>query len=149
MSTRANLEQACSDLAGGQLPDQAGRRLVVRAVRSFMETPSRARDTMLRTEGIRERDRLLFELALNHYADLRGVRARVPVKRLTTAPGHTLQRNHTRTVAPCPTEALLLYSAPSRAPVSHRAPWPGRQGRVGTPPGGGGRFRGPSPALFT
>ncbi len=116
MSTRANLEQACSDLAGGQLPDQAGRRLVVRAVRSFMETPSRARDTMLRTEGIRERDRLLFELALNHYADLRGVRARVPVKRLTTAPGHTLQRNHTRTVAPLPYRGPAALQRPQSSP---------------------------------
>ncbi len=76
MSTRTTLKQAYTDLACGRLPDEAGRRLVVRAARSFLETPSRARDAMLRQEAIRERDRLLIKLALDHYADLPGVRAK-------------------------------------------------------------------------
>lgn len=53
MSTRAALDEALTDLTVGRLPDEPGRRLVVRAARSFLDTPSRARDAMLRQEAIR------------------------------------------------------------------------------------------------
>ena len=39
-----------------------------------MDTPSRARDAMLRQEAIRARDRLLIELARKHCGDLKGVK---------------------------------------------------------------------------
>ena len=74
MSTRAALDAALGDLATGRLPDEAGRRLILRAARSFMETPSRNRDAMWRQEGIRKRDNILCELAAQHCGGLKSVK---------------------------------------------------------------------------
>ena len=77
MPARADLDSACDDLAAGRLPAEAGRRLILRAARSFAETPSRQRHAMWRQEGIRERDRLLVELAEKHCRDLPDIRPKV------------------------------------------------------------------------
>ena len=74
MSTRSIIEAACDTLGAGRLPDAEGRRLVARAARSLLDTPSRARYALLRQEAIRARDRLLIEIVRNHCADLRGVK---------------------------------------------------------------------------
>ena len=76
MSTRAALDQACTDLAVGKLPDESGRRLVVQAVQTLMCAASPVRDGFLRRESKAERDRLLIELAREHCADLRGVKSK-------------------------------------------------------------------------
>ena len=71
MSIRADLEAACDDLAAGQLPDEAGRRLVVQAVQTFME-----RDIGSRREARAECDRLVIEMAEKCAAHLVSARAK-------------------------------------------------------------------------
>ena len=77
MTTRADLDHACDNLAADRLPDETGRRLIIRAAQYFMDTPSQGRDTMFRLEAIRERDGLLVELARKHCGDLRDIRPKV------------------------------------------------------------------------
>lgn len=76
MSIRADLEVACDDLAAGQLPDEASRRLVARAARAFLETPSPARDQLLRRDGQRDRDEWLRRLACEHCQNITSRRAK-------------------------------------------------------------------------
>ncbi len=76
MSTRAALDQALDHLAAGKPLDEAGRRLVARVARAFLDTPSRARDAMLRQEGQRDRDEWLRRLAREHCGAITSRRAR-------------------------------------------------------------------------
>ena len=91
MSVQAALDTACDVLAAGRLPDEAGRRLILRAAQSFAETPSRNRDALWRQEGLRKRDELLRELAARHCGKLTSTRAKArqistwAVRYLTTA----------------------------------------------------------------
>lgn len=71
MSTRAALEAACDDLAAGQLPDEAGRRLVVQAVRAFM-----GQDAGFRREARAECDRLVIEMASLYATHLESARGK-------------------------------------------------------------------------
>lgn len=66
MTARAAIAEACAEIVAGRLPDERGRALVVRAARSFCETPSRARDALFRQTAVAERDRLLAEMARRH-----------------------------------------------------------------------------------
>ncbi len=77
MSTQDALDRALDDFAAGRLPDETGRRLIIRAAQYFMDTSSQGRDTMFRLEAIRERDGLLVELARKHCGDLRDIRPKV------------------------------------------------------------------------
>lgn len=74
MSTQAALDAALADLAAGRLPDEAGRRLVMRAARDFMQTPSRSRAALFRQEGLRQRDQILCEIATRYCGGLKGVK---------------------------------------------------------------------------
>ncbi len=76
MSTRAALDQALDHLAAGKPLDEAGRRLVARVARAFLDTPSRARDAMLRQEGQRDRDEWLRRLARERCGAITSRRAR-------------------------------------------------------------------------
>lgn len=73
MSSTADLDQALSDLAAGRAPDvEAGRRIGELA-RAMARTEAGA--AMLKRRGVLERDRLLLDLAAQHFARLPSVRA--------------------------------------------------------------------------
>lgn len=73
MLTRAALEAACDDLAAGCLPElEAGRR-VAELARAMARTDAGA--AMLRRRAVQERDKLLIELAAQHFERLPSVRA--------------------------------------------------------------------------
>ena len=71
MLMRAALDQALDDLAAGCLPDAAGRRLVVQAVRRFME-----QDVGLRRDARMECENLIILMAEKFAAHLVSARAK-------------------------------------------------------------------------
>lgn len=74
MSTTAALDLALDDLAAGRAPDPDAGRGVAELYRIMAETD--AGTAILKRRAVQERDRLLLDLAAQHFAGLRSVRAR-------------------------------------------------------------------------
>ncbi len=106
MSTRAALEAIYADLAADRVLGAKSRRLTMEALRSFMDTPSRARDAFLRRKDITERDRLLAELARKYCGDLRGIRPKVRRILQWTLRYETSGWRHDRHATTCPAHRI-------------------------------------------
>ena len=74
MSTRADLEAALDDLTAGRAPDPEAGRQIAELARAMAGTDAGA--AMLKRRAVQERDKLLIELAAQHFARLPSVRAK-------------------------------------------------------------------------
>lgn len=70
------LEQLAVDLCAGRPLAPADAIVVGRALRSVLRVPTATMATVIRTEGIRERDLAIVELALRHCGALSGLRTK-------------------------------------------------------------------------
>lgn len=57
-----SIRAGCNKLDAGCLPDEAERRLVARAAREFISSPSREREALLLKEAMAERDKWIRKL---------------------------------------------------------------------------------------
>ncbi len=74
MPTQDTLNHALDDFAARRPLDETSHRLVERAARGFAAMPSRHRAAVLYQEGVRERNRLIVELAEEYCGGLKAVK---------------------------------------------------------------------------
>jgi len=76
-SPSERLDALADEIRAGRSLNTDDARFVARVLRTFVETPSRGRDALLRQEAIRERDAHLVALARERCSDLKEIRPKV------------------------------------------------------------------------
>ena len=119
MSTQDEIVRACADLDAGHPVDlEAGRR-VAELARAMVQTDAGA--ALLKRRGVLERDRLLLDLAAQHFADLRAIRAKARAI-LTAATRYQASGwRHEQHATSCPTHRIgkpeaLIWQALKASP---------------------------------